>query len=83
MRILKLCKKEGIFINNSAIANLIYVNRLNKREIKTKREDKVLDVYEETKKYDEMYYKGTAKARVCNCKSLSRQTYCRHNYKDN
>jgi hypothetical protein len=24
MRILKMCKKEGIFINNSAIANLIY-----------------------------------------------------------
>jgi hypothetical protein len=30
--ILKLCKKEHILINSPAIANLIYVNRLNKRE---------------------------------------------------
>jgi hypothetical protein len=32
MRILKLCKKEHVLINSPAIANLIYVNRLNKRE---------------------------------------------------
>jgi hypothetical protein len=30
--ILKLCKKEHILINSPAIVNLIYANRLNKRE---------------------------------------------------
>jgi hypothetical protein len=32
IKILKLCKKEDILINNPAVANLIYVNRLRKRE---------------------------------------------------
>lgn len=32
IRILNLCKKEYVLINSPAIANLIYVNRLNERE---------------------------------------------------
>jgi hypothetical protein len=32
IKILKLCKKEDVLINNPAVANLIYVNRLRKRE---------------------------------------------------
>jgi hypothetical protein len=32
IRILKQCKKEDILINRPAVANLIYVNRLNKRD---------------------------------------------------
>jgi hypothetical protein len=36
MRILNLCKKEDVLINRPAVANLIYVNRLNKRETTNK-----------------------------------------------
>jgi hypothetical protein len=32
IKILKLCKKEDVLINRPAVANLIYVNRLNKRD---------------------------------------------------
>ena len=32
MRILNLCKKEYVLINSPAIANLIFVNRLNERK---------------------------------------------------
>jgi hypothetical protein len=32
VRVLNLCKKEHLLINSPAIASLIYVNRLNKRE---------------------------------------------------
>ncbi|MDR2351117.1 MAG: hypothetical protein LBD56_00315 [Endomicrobium sp.] len=50
MRILNLCKKEDVLINRPAIANLIYVNRLNKRIFEPKTKNEKLDVSEETKK---------------------------------
>jgi hypothetical protein len=48
VRILKLCKKEHVLINSPAIANLIYVNRLNKREAMEKKLSFKGNVWEET-----------------------------------
>jgi hypothetical protein len=50
IKILKLCKKEYVLINNPAVVHLIYVNRLNKTKFKSKAEDKELTVYEESQK---------------------------------
>ena len=37
IKILKLCKKEDVLINSPAIANLIFVNRLNEKRAAKKR----------------------------------------------
>jgi hypothetical protein len=46
--ILKLCKKEHILINSPAIANLMYVNRLNKRSFVKKEGEALVSVGEQS-----------------------------------
>jgi hypothetical protein len=42
IKILKLCKKEDVLINSPAVANLMYINRLRKREA-TNKDDVIED----------------------------------------